>query len=170
MTFAFAMIAPIEQRINARVNETATMFGFAFSAVMASRIIIQVPIGHLSDRKGRKKLIMAGLALMALATVPIGYVTHAWQLVGLRVLQGIASGGIAAPVFALAGDLSRSGGEGRQMSIVTTGFALGIAFGTLSSGLLAVFSLALPFMVASLMALIAVAWVGWRVPETVGRD
>ena len=170
MAFAFAMIAPIEQRINMRVHETATMFGLAFSAVMASRIIVQIPIGRLSDRRGRKKLIMAGLALMAVATVPIGFVTSSWELVALRVLQGIASGGIAAPTFALAGDLSRSGGEGRQMSIVTMGFALGIAIGTLSAGVLAVFFFALPFLVAGLLAVIAVWWVYRRVPETVGPD
>jgi MFS family permease len=85
----------------------------------------------------------------------------------LRVLQGIASAGIAAPVFALAGDLSSSGGEGRQMSIVTMGFGLGIALGTLSAGIMAVYSLALPFFVGGVLSLLA-AWVIHRnVPETV---
>jgi MFS family permease len=100
----------------------------------------------------------------------MGLIRTTGELIGLRVLQGVASAGIAAPVFALAGDLSISGGEGRQMSIVTMGFGLGIALGTLSAGVLAVYSLALPFFVGAGLSLLA-AWVIYRnVPETVHRE
>jgi MFS family permease len=40
----------------------------------------------------------------------------------------------------LAADLSKGGGEGRQMSIITMGFGLGIALGPLIAGILAVYS------------------------------
>ncbi len=170
MASAFSMISPLEQRINARVGESATMFGVAFTALMIARIIIQIPIGRLSDRRGRKKLIVAGLILMALATTAVGFVTATWQLMALRVLQGIASGGIAAPVFALAGDLSKKGGEGRQMSIVTMGFSFGIAIGALSAGILAIYFFALPFLVFGALGLVAAWWVYRRVPETVGKQ
>jgi len=169
MAGAFTMIAPLEHRINIRLNETPTMFGIAFSALMVARIIVQFPLGRLSDSRGRKNLIMVGLIIMAAATFPIGFVTAPWELLILRVLQGIASGCIAAPVFALAGDLAPSGGEGRQMSIVTMGFALGISMGTLSAGVLAVYFLALPFLAAGFLGLLA-AWGVYRyVPETVKK-
>jgi MFS family permease len=169
MAGSFAMIAPLEQRINTLLNESPTVFGVAFSALMVARIIVQFPLGRLSDRKGRKLLIVAGLALLAIATLLIGLATATWQFIALRMVQGIASGGIAAPVFALAGDLSRAGGEGRQMSIVTTGFALGISMGTLSAGILAVYSLALPFVVIGVMGLIAAVMVYSLVPETIQK-
>ena len=169
MAGSFAMIAPIEQRMNAHLNESPTVFGVAFSALMIARIIVQFPLGRLSDRKGRKLLIVAGLALLAIATTLIGWATAPWQFIALRMVQGIASGGIAAPVFALAGDLSRVGGEGRQMSIVTSGFALGISMGTLFAGVLAVYSLSLPFLVIGLMGLAAAAMVHRMVPETIQR-
>jgi MFS family permease len=167
MAMAFTMIAPLEQQFNQRLHETATAFGIAFSALMITRILVQIPLGHQSDRRGRRPLVIGGLILMALATAPMGLVITTLQLAGLRVLQGIASGAIAAPAFALAGDLSRSGGEGRQMSIITMGFGLGGALGTLFAGILAVYSLALPFFLAGLMSLVA-AWIVHRfVPETV---
>ncbi|MGW8186371.1 MAG: MFS transporter [Desulfobacterales bacterium] len=169
MAGSFAMIAPLEQPLNSHLNESPTIFGVAFSALMVARIIVQFPLGRLSDRKGRKLLIVAGLALLAVATLLIGWVTTPWQFITLRIVQGIASGGIAAPVFALAGDLSRAGREGRQMSIVTTGFALGISMGTLFSGILAVYSLALPFLVIGSMGLIAAAMVYRMVPETIQK-
>jgi MFS family permease len=169
MAGSFAMISPLEQRINTHLNESPTVFGLAFSALMVARIIVQFPIGRLSDRKGRKILIVAGLALIAVATLFMGWAAAPWQFIALRMVQGIASGGIAAPVFALAGDLSRAGGEGRQMSIVTTGFALGISMGTLSAGILAVYSLALPFLVIGVMGLIAAVMVYRIVPETIQK-
>jgi MFS family permease len=101
----------------------------------------QVPLGHWSDRIGRKPFVVGGLLLMTLATLPIGLVRTSGWLAGTRVLQGVASAEIAAPTFALAADLSRRGGEGRQMSVVTTGFGLGIALGTLIAGGAAVVSL-----------------------------
>ncbi len=170
MAGSFAMIAPLEQRMNAHLQETPTIFGVAFSALMVARIIVQFPLGRLSDRRGRKFLILAGLVLLAVSTLFIGFANAPWQFITLRVLQGIASGGIAAPVFALAGDLSRTGSEGRQMSIVTTGFALGISMSTLLAGILAVYSLALPFLVVSFLGLIAVLLVYRMVPETVQQN
>jgi len=167
MAGSFAMIAPLEQRINAHLNTTPTVFGIAFSALMIARIIIQYPVGRLSDRKGRKYLIEGGLVLLSAATLLMGFVNASWQLIVLRVLQGLGSGGIAAPVFALAGDLSRIGNEGRQMSIVTSGFALGVSLGTLCAGLLGVYFLALPFLVVGGLGLLAVVLVHRMVPETV---
>jgi MFS family permease len=59
-------------------------------------------------------LIVDGLIAMAIATISRGLVTATWQLAALRALQGVASGAIAAPTFALAGDISTSGSEARQ--------------------------------------------------------
>jgi MFS family permease len=168
MAGSFAMIAPLEEEINSRLNETATTFGIAFSALMVARIIVQIPLGHFSDRKGRKKLIIGGLILTGIATTLMGYVTSTFQLVVLRVFQGIASGAIAGPVFALAGDLSRPGGEGRQMSIVTMGFGFGVALGSLCAGILRTYFFALPFLVVGFLCAIA-AWTVHRYArETVG--
>ena len=88
----------------------------------------------------------------------------------MRLGQGLATAAIAAPAFALAGDLSRKGGEGRQMSVLTLGFALGIAVGPLLGGLLGVLGLAIPFVVGGVLALVAAGVVVKWVPETVQRS
>ena len=104
---------------------------------MIGRLILQIPLGRLSDYIGRKPLILGGLVLMVPATALLGEVTSMLQLVLLRVLQGIAAAGISAPAFAVAADLSKSGGEGRQMSMITMGFGLGMAVGIAASKLVA---------------------------------
>jgi MFS family permease len=169
MASAFSMMTTLERQFNLKLNQTALGFSVAFSALMVSRLLFQVPLGRLSDRIGRKPLIIGGLVLMAPATALLGEVVTTAQLTGLRLLQGLGGAAIAAPAFALAGDLAKAGGEGRQMSIVTMGFGLGIAIGPLLAGLLAVHSFELPFLVGGAMAL-GGAWIVARfVPETVGR-
>jgi MFS family permease len=167
MASAFSMMTTLEKQFNIRLNETALGFSIAFSALMISRLIFQIPLGRLSDHIGRKRIIIAGLILMAPATALLGEAGSTLQLTGLRLFQGLASAAIAAPAFALAADLARAGGEGRQMSIVTMGFGLGIALGPLLAGILAVVSFDLPFLIGGLMALAAVWIVHHYVPETV---
>jgi len=143
------------------------LFGIAFSALMVARLVSQIPVGVLSDKLGRKPLIIIGLVLLAPATALLGEARTTLQLTGLRIVQGLATAGTAAPSLALAADMSKAGGEGRQMSIITMGFGLGIAMGPLMAGVLAVFFFQLPFLVAGIMSLIG-AWVVYRyVPETV---
>ncbi len=170
MAGAFSMITTLEQQFNQRLSQTALGFGLAISALTISRLIFQIPLGRWSDQIGRKPLIIAGLLLMAPATVLLGFVGSTLQLTAARVLQGIASAGIAAPAFAVAADLAKKGGEGQQMSFITVGFGLGIGFGPLMTGLLAVYFFKLPFIVMGGLCLLA-AWVVFRyVPETVSKQ
>jgi MFS family permease len=169
MAAAFSMVTPLEKEFNIRLHESAFSFSIAFSAVMFSRLLFQIPVGRLSDRLGRRPLIIAGLILMAPVTALLGEAGTTLHLIGLRAVQGIGSAGVVAPAMALAADLSTSGGEGRQMSITTMGFSLGISVGPLLAGILAVFSFRLPFIIVGIMLLIGVWIVHRYVPETIVR-
>ena len=167
MGSAFSMVTTLENEFNARLGINALGFGVAFSSLMAGRLLLQLPAGHFADVIGRKPVVLIGLGLMAPITALLGEVTTLWELVVLRVLQGIATAAIAAPAFAVAGDLSKAGGEGRQMSLVTIGFGLGIAVGPLVAGILATLFFELPFLVNGLMCLAGVLVVFKYMPETI---
>jgi MFS family permease len=169
MAADFSMLSTLENQFNARLEQSAFGFAVAFSALMVSRLLFQIPLGRVSDRVGRRPLIVTGLLLMAPATALLGLAASTLQLTALRLVQGVASACIAAPAFALAADLSRSGGEGRQMSILTMGFGLGLAVGPLAAGLLAVLFFELPFLVAGVVTLLAAGIIFRYVPETVAR-
>ena len=169
MAASFSMVTTLENEFNARLHITAFGFGVAFSALMLGRLVSQVPLGRLSDHIGRKPLILAGLIATAPVTIALGLSATLGQLIALRVAQGIAAAAIAAPAFAVVGDLSKKGGEARQMSVVTTGFGLGIALGPMAAGVLALHSFELPFVVIGSLNLVG-AWVVQRhLPETVER-
>ncbi len=167
MASSYSMMGALENEFNARLQQTALGFGIAFSALTVSRMIVQTPLGYLSDKIGRKPLIIAGMILMAPTTVLLGYVGTTLQLTGARALQGITSAAIASPALALAGDLSSEEGQGRQMSIVTMGFFMGITVGPLIAGLLTEYSFALPFYIGGVMLLIGAFIVYRFVPDSI---
>jgi MFS family permease len=165
----FTMMSALENQFNAKLNMDAFLFGIAFSALLFSRIFTQVPLGRLSDRIGRKPLIIGGMLVLVPSTALLGYANSIPILTILRLVQGVGSAAVAAPAFAVAADLAQAGGEGRQMSIITMGFGLGIAIGPLLAGILAVYSFTLPFNIGALLTLVG-AWVIYRyVPETIHR-
>ncbi len=169
MAVGFSLMVPLEEQFNQRLDQGALAFGAAFSALMISRLLLQVPLGYLSDRIGRKPLVVGGLLAMAPATALLGIVASTWQLVGARIWQGAASAAVAAPAFALAGDLATGEGAGRQMSLVTSTFMLGIAVGPLTAGALASVSFWFPFAVGGVLNLVGAGIVARWVPETIRR-
>jgi MFS family permease len=167
MAGAYSMMATLEEQFNARLNETTFEFGIAFGSLSISRLITQIPLGKLSDRIGRRPLMIAGLITLAPITALLGFVATTLQLIALRLLQGVASSAIAAPAYAEAADLSAVGEEGKQMSIATAGFGLGIAIGPLIAGVLVLSGFELPFLVGGFLSLVAALIVYRYVPETV---
>lgn len=170
MACAFSMITTLENEFNSRLNITAFGFSVAFSMLMVGRLLFQVPLGKYSDYIGRKPIILVGLILMGIATALLGEATSIVHLVILRLAQGIAAAGVAAPAFAIAADLSKTGGEGRQMSVITMGFTMGIALGPLLAGVLSISFFELPFLTIGSFCLIS-AWIVYRyMPETMKGD
>ncbi len=174
MATAFTLVTTLENEFNHRLHTGAFGFSIAFSALMVGRLLTQVPLGHLSDRIGRKPFVLLGLIVMAPATGYLGEVGSLWSFTGVRFLQGIASAAIVAPALAYAGDLAQEGGQeghqSRQMSIVTMGFGLGIAVGPLLAGILSVVFFELPFLVDGFLCLVGAAIVYRYMTETVTRE
>ena len=167
MSCAFTMMVTLEKQFNGRLHIDPFLFALAFSSLTLSRLIFQVPLGYVFDRCGRKPVILVGLLVLAPATALLGCAGTLWELVVLRIIQGVASAGVAAPAFALAADSARSGSHGRQMSITTVGFSVGMAIGPLLAGILVLYFFALPFVGGAVLCLAGAAVVFRFAPETI---
>ncbi|WP_444936712.1 MFS transporter [Microbulbifer sp. JMSA004] len=105
-------------------DSTPMLLGLAMGAYGLSQAILQIPLGLLSDRWGRKPVIYTGLALFALGSVIAALTDSVYGLIVGRVLQGC--GAIAAAVMALVADLTRDEKRGIAMAII--GASIGVAF------------------------------------------
>ncbi|HLR63536.1 MAG TPA: MFS transporter [Lentibacillus sp.] len=78
--------------------------------------------GALSDKWGRRRMIMIGLTGFMAANAVTGLASTFLILLGSRILAGLSASMVAASVFAITGDTAPQGKSGRWLAIVTTGF------------------------------------------------
>jgi DHA1 family multidrug resistance protein-like MFS transporter len=144
--------------------------GSALGLLMAEYALLQflfAPMwGQLSDRHGRKPILLAGVLGNALAMVLMGLSSQLWMLFVARAMAGILSSATLPTAMAYISDStdesSRSGGMGMLGGAMGIGMVLGPGFG----GFLAETSLSLPFYLAAGLSLIAAIIVYRILPES----
>lgn len=145
-------------------DSTPALLGLALGAYGLSQALLQIPLGMLSDRIGRKPVIFMGLAVFALGSVVAAMTESVYGLIAGRVLQGC--GAIAAATMALMADLTRD--EKRGLAMAAIGAAIGIAFMLamiLGPALAGLGGLAAIFWVTAALALLGALLV-WRLVPT----
>jgi len=108
----------------ALAGASETLIGLAIGIYGLAQAIFQIPFGFLSDRIGRKPLIVGGLLIFVLGSVIAALSDNIWGVILGRALQG--SGAIAAAVMALLSDLTREQNRTKAMAFI--GVSFGITF------------------------------------------
>jgi MFS family permease len=103
---------------------TPQMGGFAVGVYGLTQALLQQPFGWLSDRWGRRPVLLMGLFLFALGGVVAALAESMPQLIAGRALQGC--GAIAGVAMAFAADFTRP--ERRSISMAIIGMGIGGAF------------------------------------------
>ncbi|MEM8562365.1 MAG: MFS transporter [Pseudomonadota bacterium] len=103
---------------------TPSLIGLAMGIYGLTQALLQVPLGWLSDRIGRKPVIVAGLTIFAIGSIVAAIADSLWVIVIGRALQG--AGAITAAVMALVADLTRD--EQRTKAMALVGITIGISF------------------------------------------
>ena len=103
---------------------TPVLIGLAIGVYGLTQGLFQLPFGYLSDRIGRKKVIIAGLLIFCVGSLVAAEAQSITQVIAGRALQGL--GAIAAAVMALAADLTREEVRIRIMAII--GMSIGASF------------------------------------------
>jgi MFS family permease len=101
-----------------------TLIGIALGAYGLTQAILQIPMGWLSDRIGRKPVIYIGLILFAIGSFIAAIAVDIYWVIFGRIIQG--AGAISAAVMALAADLTRE--EHRTKAMATIGMTIGTVF------------------------------------------
>ena len=105
-------------------GNTAMLTGLAIGVYGLTQALFQIPFGRLSDRIGRKKVIVGGLLIFAVGSAVAASADNIWEVIFGRALQGF--GAIAAAVLALTADLTREEQRTKAMAII--GVSIGMAF------------------------------------------
>ncbi|MDX1537282.1 MFS transporter [Arsukibacterium sp.] len=142
--------------------------GLAIGAYGLTQAILQIPFGWLSDRIGRHKVMLLGLALFVLGSVVAALADSVYLVTLGRILQG--AGAIAGAVLALAADLTRDEQRPKVMAIIGASIGLSFALAMILGPLLAKWAgLSGVFWFTAVLACCAMLIVALLVPKSVSK-
>src|SRR5437764_4731620 len=106
-------------------------------AIFSLMSMLAAPLwGRLSDRIGRRPVLMASMAAAALAYLWLGFAGELWMLFAARAFAGICAGNIAAAQAYIA-DVTPPEKRARGMGMIGAAFGLGFIIGPALGGIVA---------------------------------
>lgn len=138
-----------------------TWIGIALGSYGLTQALLQLPLGMLSDRIGRKKVIYFGLLLFAIGSFVAASAHSIGWLIAGRIIQG--AGAISAAVTALLADLTREENRTKAMAMIGmsigTTFAVSLVLGPILGHLIGVDGIFVLTGVLTLMAMVGVKYI-----------
>jgi MFS family permease len=110
--------------------------GLIFGSFSVSRTLFLPYFGRLSDRKGRKPLIVPGLFAYALISALFIASSGINSLIIIRFFQGIASAALMPVIQAYVGDITPAGREGATMGFFNLSLFFGLSIGPVVGGVI----------------------------------
>jgi MFS transporter, AAHS family, 4-hydroxybenzoate transporter len=132
--YDFTIISVAAPRIMKEWNVDTKAFGLAFSAAFLGYLFGAMICGALSDRIGRKKALILGSCIFSVGTLLVFFSNSMSSLIPIRIFTGFGIGGAVPCAITLTSEYSPSKGRGKYVSIMYSGFLLGIVLGSFVAG------------------------------------
>ena len=163
------MIMPAMLTVTRQLNASASHVPYAFNLYLAGGILLQWFIGPLSDHYGRRRMLLIGCALFALACAAAFYVQSISIFNGLRLIQGMGLGFVIAVSYPALQEVFCEADAVKIMALLGNVALLSPLLGPLLGSLMLEWlSWRELFLLLGVGG--AMVWLGlyWYMPETVG--
>lgn len=131
---AMGAISPLLPDFIRSFHITGFWVGLIFAGYAISRFLVMPLAGKLSDIRGRKMFIVGGLLLMTGVSLSFLKAASGFDLMLIRLAQGVAAGVITPIITAYAGGFTKSGEESRSMGMFYMMMYFAVACGPLIGG------------------------------------
>lgn len=166
-TADIATIGAIGGKLESALSLSNTQLGLLVAIPALAAAVGTVPVGVLSDRINRVRLIAISVVLWGATMVASGLATSFGMLLLTRIALGAANATAGPPVASLVGDFFAPRERGRVYGLILSGELLGAGLGFMVSGVLAALSWRAAFFALAVPSL-ALGVVLWRLlPEPV---
>ncbi|MGQ9896240.1 MAG: MFS transporter [Acidobacteriota bacterium] len=173
----WGMVIPILPTYARTFGGSAVVVGWLLASYSIAQLLFAPAIGRLSDRKGRKPLLLAcmgGSAIAAAATGAASLLTDGTFALGIlflaRALDGV-TGGNTALAMTYASDVSPPERRAQSLGLIGAAIGLGYTIGPALGGVIAHYTdAATPFYFAAGLALINALVMWWRLPESLSPE
>ncbi|WP_424359884.1 MFS transporter [Methanocella sp. MCL-LM] len=168
-TLGFGIIVPVFGYLTKDMGASALDLGLLMATMSAMQFLCAPTWGKLSDKIGRKPVMLIGLFGFALSFILTGFSTQLWMLFAAQIIGGLLSAGIWPAVLAYVTDISSPEERGKLMGFMGAASGLGIIVGPAISSILASWGLTVPFFAAAGIALVTLVMSVFLLPESLQK-
>lgn len=163
----FGLVIPVLPFFVQTFGGTEAAVGAAVAAYGLARLLFDLPMGHLTERAGRRRVLLIGEGITAVGSLFCGLALTYPQLLAFRFIAGIGSATVLTVGQIIVADVSTRENRGRLMSVYMTFFQLAVGVGPVIGGALSgSLGPRSPFLVFAGLAVVAGAICFLRLPET----
>ena len=162
----FGIIIPVIPFYAEEIGATPTQLGLLMAVYSLMQFIFAPMWGRISDRIGRKPVIMIGILGLSLSFFLMALSTELWMLFAARIIGGFLSSANMPTVMAYVADITSEEDRGKGMGIIGASVGLGFIFGPAIGGVFSQTSLSTPFYLAGATSLVTFLFVTFVLKES----
>ena len=152
-----------------KFNASPRTVGLLFASYSVMQLIFSPILGRLSDRYGRRPILLISLIGTGIGFLILGSATTLWMLFAGRIIDGISGGNISTAQAYIA-DITTPENRAKGMGLIGAAFGLGFVFGPAIGGILSRWGIHVPFLFAAGLAFSNAVLLYFFLPETVTAD
>lgn len=132
----FGIIIPLLPFYGEHFQATPATVGLLMASYSLGQFVAAPLWGRLSDRIGRRPVLLVSLAGAALAYLWLGFADTLWMLFAARIVGGLMAGNLSA-AFAYVADVTTKENRAKGMGMIGAAFGIGFVLGPAIGGILA---------------------------------
>ena len=165
----FGIVIPVLPLYAERFGASALTVGLLLGIYSAMQAICAPLLGKLSDRIGRRPVLLVSLLGTAAGFLLMGLAHQLWLLFLARIIDGVTGGNISTAQAYIA-DVTPPEHRSKGMGLIGAAFGLGFIFGPAIGGLMSHISLAAPFLFAAALAAVNAIALYFLLPESLSPE
>jgi len=165
----FGIVIPVLPLYAKDFGATEMQNGWLVGIYSAMQFIAAPLLGKLSDRVGRRPVLLVSLLGTAVGFFIMGAAGSLAWLFAARIIDGISGGNISTAQAYIA-DVTKPEERSKAMGMIGAAFGLGFVFGPAIGGVLTHISISAPFYFAGALAAVNAVLVYWFLPESLARE
>ncbi|GED17039.1 MFS transporter [Aneurinibacillus migulanus] len=164
------LIIPVLPAFLTEFGASGQAMGYLVAAFGLTQFAFSPIVGELSDKYGRKMMIVLGLFTFGVSQWIFGVATEMWMLYASRLLGGAGAACMIPPMLAYVADITTEEKRAKGLGLLGAAMSLGFVIGPGIGGFLAEYGVRFPFYIAAAVAGISTVISLLFLPETLTKE